>query len=57
VSSGQEREAELLLEQFADRDFSYVDATSFVVMSQLGLNEAFAFDHHFTAARFSLLVP
>ena len=57
VSSGQEREAELLLEQFADQDFSYVDATSFVVMSQLGLNEAFAFDHHFAVARFSLLVP
>jgi predicted nucleic acid-binding protein len=57
VSPGQEREAELLLEQFADQDFSYVDATSSVVMRQLGLNEAFAFDHHFAVAQFSLLVP
>jgi hypothetical protein len=57
VSPGQEQEAERLLEQFADQDFSYVDATSFVVMSKLGLREAFAFDHHFAVAGFSMLVP
>jgi prevent-host-death family protein len=32
------------LAQFADEDFSYVDATSFVAMRALSLRTAFAFD-------------
>ena len=50
-----EDEAERLLAQYADQDFSYVDATSFVAMRRLGLTNAFAFDHHFTVAGFQLL--
>jgi uncharacterized protein len=50
-----EEEAERLLAQFADQDFSYVDATSFVAMRHLGLTSAFAFDHHFVTAGFALV--
>lgn len=44
--------AEQLLEQYADQDFSYVDAVSFVVMRERGIVNAFAFDHHFMTAGF-----
>ena len=50
-----EVEAERLLAQYADQDFSYVDATSFIAMRRLGLTSAFAFDHHFTVAGFHLV--
>jgi predicted nucleic acid-binding protein len=53
VLQAWEEEAERLLGQFADQDFSYVDATSFVVMRKLDLHDAFAFDHHFAAAGFT----
>lgn len=44
--------AEQLLEQYADQDFNYVDAVSFVVMRERGITEAFTFDHHFMTAGF-----
>ena len=50
-----EVEAEKLLSQYADQDISYVDATSFVTMRHSALTTAFAFDHHFAVAGFSLL--
>lgn len=31
----------------ADRDFSLTDCTSFVIMRELGLQDAFTFDEHF----------
>lgn len=46
--------AEDLLAQYADQDFSYVDATSFVAMRRLRVRDAFAFDHHFVIAGFTL---
>jgi predicted nucleic acid-binding protein len=56
VPEAWEEEAETLLGQFADQDFSYVDATSFVVMRKLHLETAFAFDRHFAVAGFSSAV-
>jgi predicted nucleic acid-binding protein len=35
--------------------FSYVDATSFVTMRRLGIQQAFAFDRDFLIAGFTLL--
>ena len=35
-----------------DKDWSLVDAVSFVIMRQLGLREAFTSDHHFSQAGF-----
>ena len=34
-------------EQFDDKDWSFTDCTSKVVMEQLNIGVAFAFDHHF----------
>jgi predicted nucleic acid-binding protein len=55
VAEAWEDEAETVLARFADHDFSFVDATSFVVMRRLGLRTAFAFDHHFLVAGFLVL--
>jgi predicted nucleic acid-binding protein len=49
-----EEAAEILLAQYRDQDFSYVDATSFVAMRRLGLQEVLAFDHHFAIVGFTL---
>ncbi|MBI2756235.1 MAG: PIN domain-containing protein [Chloroflexi bacterium] len=54
VEEAWEAEAERLLDRYADQDFSYVDATSFVTMRRLGIEEAFAGDHHFEVAGFRL---
>jgi predicted nucleic acid-binding protein len=35
-----------------DREFSFVDATSFAVMRRRGVHQAFAFDNDFAAAGF-----
>ena len=57
VQEAWEREAEDLLVQYEDQDFSYVDATSFVVMRRIGLREAFTFDHHFQVLGFNVIGP
>jgi len=36
-----------VFEQFDDKDWSFTDCTSKVVMEQLNIEVAFAFDHHF----------
>jgi len=51
-----EQEAEKILRQYADQDFSYADAVSFTLMQQRGIGEAFAFDQHFATAGF-VVVP
>lgn len=49
-------EAWALLEQRRDKLWSLVDASSFVLMRQMGLTETFTTDHHFSQAGF-LCVP
>jgi|SRR5579859_8083814 len=56
VPEAWEEEAEVVLARFADQDFSFVDATSFIVMRNLRLRTAFAFDRHFAVAGYLLLV-
>ncbi|MEX2168111.1 MAG: PIN domain-containing protein [Pirellulales bacterium] len=34
-------------ERYQDKDWSFTDCTSYVVMQQLQIREAFSFDHHF----------
>lgn len=56
VSSELAREAtERWLLRFRDRPFSLVDAVSFELMRREGLDRAFAFDHRFEVAGFTLL--
>ncbi len=47
-----EEEAERLLEQYDDHVFSYVDATSFVTMRRLRIQEVLVFDRDFLTAGF-----
>lgn len=45
-----------LFKQYSDKDFSFTDCTSFVVMRQLNLGEAFTNDHHFEQMEFEILL-
>ena len=47
-----ESETYKLLRRFQDKDFSYVDGTSFVLMKERKITEAFAYDKHFLSAGF-----
>lgn len=49
-------EAWVLLENRLDKEWSLVDASSFIVMRRFGMTEALTTDHHFTQAGF-LRVP
>ena len=53
VREAWEEEAERLLEQYDDQPFSYVDATSFVTMRRLGIQDVLTFDQDFTVAGFT----
>ena len=55
VSEAMEEAAWNMLEQYDDKDWSLVDAASFVLMQQYGIREAFTSDHHFTQAGLSRL--
>lgn len=55
VSAADERRAREILVGYADKDFSYTDATSFAVMERLHITTAFAFDHHFAQFGFTIL--
>lgn len=52
VSEDIESRAYHLLRRYPDQDFSFVDATSFVVMRSERIRHAFAFDQHFATAGF-----
>lgn len=43
--------------RYADKEWSFTDCTSKVVMEKLGIAEAFAFDHHFRQFGTITLVP
>ena len=45
----------LLFKKYSDKEFSFTDCTSFAVMKEMKLRNAFAFDKHFTQAGFTLL--
>jgi predicted nucleic acid-binding protein len=43
--------------RYADKEWSFTDCTSKVVMEKMGITEAFAFDHHFRQFGTVTLVP
>ena len=55
ISPLQHRRAELYFQRRSDKGYSLTDCSSFVVMEEAGLKEAFAFDRHFTQAGFTRL--
>ncbi|MGH2457984.1 MAG: type II toxin-antitoxin system VapC family toxin [Chloroflexota bacterium] len=57
VRQGDEDNALQLLDHYQDKDFSFTDAISFVVMERLGIHLAFTFDHHFAQYGFTILTP
>lgn len=57
VSEQMEAEALLWLRQHDEREYSFVDATSFAFMRSKGIDEALAFDGDFAAAGFVELRP
>lgn len=57
VDAGTEQDALRWLRRHDEREYSFVDATSFAVMRRLGISGAFAFDGDFAAAGFVELRP
>ena len=54
VTEEDELRAKTILLRYTDKDFSYVDATSFAVMERLGLQTAFTCDEHFVQYGFTM---
>ena len=57
IDAATEGEAMGWLRRHDEREYSFVDATSFALMRRLGISEAFAFDGDFAAAGFVELRP
>jgi len=57
VDDGLEGQAFRWLRRHDEREYSFVDATSFALMRSLRIKEAFAFDGDFAAAGFVELRP
>ncbi|NLX99814.1 MAG: PIN domain-containing protein [Rhodopirellula sp.] len=49
-----ETAAVVILERYADHEFSFTDCLSFVLMRRHRISEAFTFDAHFSVAGFSV---
>ncbi|MCK5118750.1 MAG: type II toxin-antitoxin system VapC family toxin [Candidatus Latescibacteria bacterium] len=56
VTEDLEEEAWELFKHYSDKLFSFTDCTSFVVMRQWNLTEAFTNDHHFEQMGFTILL-
>jgi len=55
VDEHEEAAARQIIERYTDKDFSLVDAISFVVMETLGIDTAFTFDVNFRQYGFETL--
>ncbi len=57
IRAQDEERAKEILFRYDDKDFSFADAISFVVMERLGIQFAFTFDHHFVQYGLTVLIP
>ncbi len=57
LTEGDIRAAWQVFTRYADKEWSFTDCTSKIVMEKLGITEAFAFDHHFRQFGTATLVP
>jgi predicted nucleic acid-binding protein len=55
VTSEDEARAVEIIRQYDDKNFSYVDASSFALMERFGIDTAFSFDRHFAQYGFRVL--
>jgi predicted nucleic acid-binding protein len=55
VTSARADKARSLFFRYHDKDFSFTDCTSFVVMRELKLREVLTTDHHFAQIGFTLI--
>lgn len=55
VSPDIESQAWEVFKKYADQSFSFTDCTSFAIMQQLEINQAFTFDAHFRQFGFQTL--
>lgn len=55
IGEDDERRARAIIELYADKAFSLVDATSFAIMERLGIGYAFTFDRNFAQYGFPAL--
>jgi len=53
IETPHEELAWVIFKRYADKDFGFVDCTSFAVMETLGIVQAFTFDHHFRQLGFT----
>jgi len=56
ITTNIEEEAWKIFKKYSDKEFSFTDCTSFVIMNQLKLTEAFTSDHHFEQMGFTILL-
>ena len=56
VDSTVDSAAWTLLKARSDKEWSLVDAASFVIMTTFGMTEALTTDHHFTQAGYTRLL-
>src|SRR5688572_12717258 len=57
VDEAAEDQALTLILRYRDKDFSFTDATSFVLMDRLGIQHAFTFDSDFRQYGMTVLDP
>ena len=56
ISPERAEKARAIFFRYADKEFSFTDCTSFVVMHELRLSDALTTDHHFEQAGFVRLL-
>ena len=57
ITAHDEITAFKLFDKYTDKDFSFTDCTSFVVMERLKIKKAFTFDKHFKQYGKIIVVP
>ncbi|TEU14152.1 MAG: PIN domain-containing protein [Anaerolineales bacterium] len=57
ITRADQQTAWQLFKRYSDKEFSFTDCTSFVVMERLGLTHAFAFDEHFSQTGQFVCIP
>jgi len=55
IEAPHEERAWVIFKRYVDKDFGFVDCTSFAVMETFGIVQTFTFDHHFRQLGFRTL--